>query len=72
MGRQHRAQGRKQEEYEAYRLLGTAVCSFLHYPFHDLADVRDHSCIRWKISLHIRTSASYHLLRWVIMMYLFM
>ena len=25
MGRQHRAQGRKQDEYEAYRLLGQAV-----------------------------------------------
>jgi hypothetical protein len=26
IGRQHRAQGRKQDEYEAYRLLGQAVC----------------------------------------------
>jgi hypothetical protein len=25
IGRQHRAQGRKQDEYEAYRLLGQAV-----------------------------------------------
>jgi hypothetical protein len=27
IGRQHRAQGRKQDEYEAYRLLGQAVSS---------------------------------------------
>jgi hypothetical protein len=26
IGRQHRAQGRKQDEYEAYRLLGQTVC----------------------------------------------
>jgi len=26
LGRQHRAQGKKQDEYEAFRLLGQAVC----------------------------------------------
>ena len=26
LGRQHRANGRKEDEYEAYRLLGQAVC----------------------------------------------
>ena len=33
MGRQHRAQGRKQDEYEAYRLLGQAVRLSSRPPF---------------------------------------
>jgi hypothetical protein len=34
-GRQHRAHGRKEDEYEAYRLLGTAVCiNFVLYQPH--------------------------------------
>ena len=32
LGRQQRSQGKKQDEYEAYRLLGTAVRSFLSFP----------------------------------------
>lgn len=31
LGRQHRSQGRKQDEYEAYRLLGTAVCVWIQF-----------------------------------------
>ncbi len=36
MGRQHRANGRKQDEYEAYRLLGQAVRSPVQKPLHVL------------------------------------
>jgi hypothetical protein len=34
VGRQHRAQGRKQDEYEAYRLLGQAVSPITSAPWH--------------------------------------
>ena len=52
LGRQHRAQGRKEDEYEAYRLLGQAVCFneiyahlFLIYnpQLHTLEDFSAHS-----------------------------
>jgi hypothetical protein len=34
VGRQHRAQGRKEDEYEAYRLLGTLLHTLEDFPAH--------------------------------------
>lgn len=39
LGRQHRAQGRKEDEYEAYRLLGQAVRTYATH-IYSVFDVR--------------------------------
>ena len=55
IGRQHRAQGRKEDEYEAYRLLGTAVSSYYHMRINLLTII---SFTRLRILLLTPTSVS--------------
>lgn len=82
LGRQHRSQGNKHDEYEAYRLLGQAVSSLsslysllsltkysLHstsYANHNNRPCNLYSCTPSRTSLRIPTSANLHSCRWVI------
>jgi hypothetical protein len=71
IGRQFRAQGRKEDEYESYRLLGQAVCtwdSMLLCVW--LMDAYFYSrCTPSRTSVHTRTFANLRLLPWVIPTY---
>lgn len=70
IGRQYRSQGRKEDQYEAYRLLGQSVCSitseFLICQAHRWALS---SCTPSKTSLHIQIFVSLLLFRWATPMY---
>jgi hypothetical protein len=69
IGRQHRAQGRKQDEYEAYRLLGQAVCRIPSPSWHVGANERILSSYTpSKTSRRTRISASSPLFRWATLM----
>lgn len=84
LGRQHRSQGNKHDEYEAYRLLGQAVSSLsslysllsltkysLHstsYANHNNRPCNPHSCTPLRTSPRTPTSANSHSCRWAIVM----
>ena len=52
LGRQHRAQGRKQDEYEAYRLLGQAVSPITSAPLACLALTNAYCLVTHPRGLH--------------------
>lgn len=56
LGRQHRQSGKKQDEYEAYRLLGTAVRSL--FKLTAVKPQHTSSFTLWKTFLRIPTFAS--------------
>jgi hypothetical protein len=73
IGRQHRAQGRKEDEYEAYRLLGQAVGTITSASWHVGAnECILSSYIPSKTSRRTRIFASSPLFRWVTPMYMCM
>jgi len=71
IGRQHRSQGRKQDQYEAFRLLGQAVCPITSTSLacQGLTNLFLSSYTPSRTSRRIRISANSPLFRWVTPMY---